>query len=197
VKSEALAIPGAVKITLEPFRDDRGAFFETFRKDRYAAAGIPYDFVQDNRSISRSGVLRGLHYQITRPQGHLVTLTSGRILDVGLDLRPGSPAFGTWVAAELTADPPVQLFLPPGVAHGFCVLSDSAEIWYKCTDYYQRGDEGGVLWNDPDLGIPLPVERPLIAARDAALPRLKDVAKDRLPRISFRDHAVHVTPVPD
>lgn len=182
--SETFDIPGAVKITLQPIRDERGAFFESFRKDRYSEAGIRYEFVQDNRSISFRHVLRGLHYQITRPQGHLVTLTSGRIFDVGVDLRPQSPAFGKWVAAELTADPPVQLFLPPGVAHGFCVLSDSAEIWYKCTDYYQQGDEAGLLWNDPDIGIPWPVQNPTIAARDAGLPRLKDIARNRLPTIT-------------
>lgn len=184
MKTEAFAIPGAVKITLQPHRDDRGTFFETFRKDAYAAAGISYEFVQDNRSVSLRHVLRGLHYQIRRPQGYLVTLTSGRIFDVGVDLRPASPAFGKWIACELTADPPVQLFLPPGVAHGFCVLSESAEIWYKCTDYYQPGDEGGLLWNDPDLGVPWPVAEPIIAARDASLPRLKDIPRHRLSQAS-------------
>jgi dTDP-4-dehydrorhamnose 3,5-epimerase len=183
VIAQALDIPGAVKIALQPIRDDRGAFFETFRADGYAAIGIKYDFVQDNRSLSVRHVLRGLHYQVTRPQGHLVTLTSGRIFDVGVDLRPQSPAFGKWVAVELTADPPVQLFLPPGVAHGFCVLSESAEIWYKCTDYYQHGDEAGLLWNDPDLGIPWPIANPVVASRDAGLPRLRDIPKNRLPSI--------------
>jgi dTDP-4-dehydrorhamnose 3,5-epimerase len=184
VKSETFHIPGVVKITPQPFRDERGAFFEAFRSDRYAAAGIKHEFVQDNRSISFRHVLRGLHYQISRPQGHLVTLTSGRIFDVGVDLRSASPSFGKWIAAELTADPPVQLFLPPGVAHGFCVLSENAEIWYKCTDYYQHGDEAGLLWNDPNLGIPWPVDNPVIAARDAGFPRLKDIARNRLPSIA-------------
>ncbi|MEJ2378419.1 MAG: dTDP-4-dehydrorhamnose 3,5-epimerase [Pseudolabrys sp.] len=124
------------------------------------------------------GVIR---ITVTRPQGHLVTLTSGRIFDVGVDLRPTSPTFAKWVAAELTADPPVQIYLPPGVAHGFCVLSDSAEIWYKCTDYYRPGDEGGLLWNDPDLAIVWPVDNPTVAARDAVLPRLKDIPRERLP----------------
>lgn len=184
MKIETFDIPGVVKLTLQPFRDERGAFFETFRKDRYAEAGIRHEFVQDNRSMSFWHVLRGMHYQITRPQGHLVTLTSGHIFDVGVDLRPASPAFGKWVATELSADPPVQIFLPPGVAHGFCVLSESAEIWYKCTDYYHESDEAGLAWNDPDLGIPWPVDKPILAARDAALPRLKDIARDRLPSVT-------------
>jgi len=186
VKIETFDMPGVVKFTPQAWRDDRGGFLETFRKDVYAAAGIDHEFVQDNRSLSVRNVLRGLHYQVTRPQGHLVTLTSGRIFDVGVDLRPRSPAFGKWVAIELTADPPVQLYLPPGVAHGFFVLSETAKIWYKCTDYYQAGDEGGLLWNDPDIGIPWPTDNPVIADRDAHLPRLRDIPKERLPLESAR-----------
>lgn len=184
MKIETFDIPGVVKITLQPFRDDRGTFFETFRKESYAAAGIQYDFLQDNRSISFRHLLRGLHYQVIGPQGHLVTLTSGSIFDVGVDLRPDSPTFEKWVACALTTDPPVQLFLPPEVTHGFCVLSESAEIWYKCTDYYRSGDEAGLLWSDPDLRIPWPIKKPIITDRDGGLPRLREIPKDRLQSIA-------------
>ncbi len=181
MKVEACRIPGALVITPRTFRDDRGLFYESHHAKRYRQAGIIGEFVQDNRSVSKSGVLRGMHYQITAPQGHLVTLTRGRIFDVGLDLRRDSSTFGEWQSFELTADPPVQLFWPPGVAHGFCVLSDGAEIWYKCVGYFKPDDEGGVVWNDPDLAIPWPLRDPVITPRDAAFPRLKDVPENRFP----------------
>jgi dTDP-4-dehydrorhamnose 3,5-epimerase len=185
LKIERTDIPGIVVIEPQVFTDDRGSFFETFQAARYADAGIPERFPQDNRSVSRKGVLRAFHYQIEHPQGHLVTLTHGTIYDVGVDLRPGSPTFGRWYATTLTADPPRQIFHPPGVAHGFCVLSDSADIWYKCSDLYHAGDEGGLLWSDPDLGIPWPLHNPVIHPRDAAFPRLRDIPKDRLPHAAF------------
>lgn len=183
MKVEQCDIPGVLKITPRVFRDDRGLFYESHQLERYREAGIEGDFTQDNRSVSVGKVLRGLHYQISAPQGHLVTLTRGRIFDVGLDLRPSSPAFGKWQAFELTADPAIQVYLPPGVAHGFCVLSDSAEIWYKCVGNFKADDEGGVLWNDPDLAIAWPLDDPLIHARDAAFPCLRDIPQDRLPQV--------------
>ncbi len=179
---EASSIPGGFIVRPRVFRDERGTFYESFHKDRYAAAGIAGAFTQDNRSVSTARVLRGMHYQVTAPQGHLVTVTRGTIWDVGLDIRPGSPTFGRWHGVELTADPPVQVYWPPGVAHGFCVISESAELWYRCVGTYQPGDEGGVLWSDPDLGIAWPLRDPILAPRDAAFPRLCDVPREKLPR---------------
>ncbi len=183
MKLKPCSIPGAFLIWPQVFRDERGTFFETYHETRYAGAGINACFVQDNRSVSVAGTLRGMHYQIERPQGHLVTLTHGKIFDAGVDLRPGSPSFGQWTGAVLTADPPVQLYLPPGVAHGFFVLSERAEIWYRCTDFYNPGDEGGLLHDDPDINIPWPAKDPVINSRDAALPRLRDIPEERLPKI--------------
>jgi dTDP-4-dehydrorhamnose 3,5-epimerase len=185
MKVTATNIAGAVIVEPDIFKDDRGSFFETFRVERYADAGIRGPFLQDNCSISRRGVLRGLHYQISHPQGHLITLTQGSIFDVGVDLRRNSPTFGRVITTTLAADPPRQLFLPPGVAHGFCVMTDIAEIWYKCTEIYHADDEGGLLWSDPDLGIDWPLKNSIISPRDAAYPRLKDIPAERLPHIAF------------
>lgn len=182
MKVERCALPGVLILRPQTFRDERGAFFESYQAERFAAAGIVGPFTQDNRSVSHPNVLRGLHYQVTKPQGHLVTLTRGRVFDVALDLRRGSPAFGQWHAMELSADPPVQAYLPPGVAHGFCVLGgEGADIWYRCAGNYQAADEAGVLWNDPELGIPWPLEHPVISAKDRAWPPLQDIGPDRLP----------------
>lgn len=181
MKTEYPDIPGVVLIDLDVHRDERGFFVETYHAERYAEAGIEEAFVQDNRSQSARGVLRGLHYQYRRPQGHLVTVTRGEIYDVGLDLRRGSPAFGRWFGTRLSARSARQLYLPPGVAHGFCVLSEVAEISYKCTDYYDPEGEAGVLWCDPDVGIPWPVDEPQISERDAGFPRMCDIPPERLP----------------
>jgi dTDP-4-dehydrorhamnose 3,5-epimerase len=182
VNIETCALPGVLLLRPTVYRDERGAFFESYHAERFAAAGMPGPFTQDNRSVSHANVLRGLHYQVTKPQGHLVTLTRGRVFDVALDLRRDSPTFGRWHSMELSADPPVQAYLPPGVAHGFCVLSnEGADIWYRCVGTYQANDEGGVLWNDPDLGIPWPVRAPILSAKDRAYPRLRDIASERLP----------------
>lgn len=184
MRVDTFAIPGLLRITPKLFRDERGAFCETWHEERYRRAGINGDFSQDNRSVSAARVLRGLHYQVEAPQGHLVTVTRGRIHDVALDLRPASPTFGKWQAMTLSADPPVQAYLPPGVAHGFCVLGDEgADIWYRCVGYYRPGDEAGVVWNDPDLAIDWPLAEPVVAERDAAFPRLKDVPRHRLPQV--------------
>jgi len=182
MKVTTTPIPGALLIDLDVHGDGRGFFLESYQRRRYAAAGLDVEFVQDNRSFSRKGVLRGLHYQARHPIGHLVYVTHGRVFDVGVDLRPGSPAFGRHVAFTLAADRHQQLYLPPGVAHGFCALAEENEILYKCTDYYHPEDEAGVLWNDPDIGIHWPLADPVIHPRDAAYPKLRNIDPSGLPR---------------
>jgi dTDP-4-dehydrorhamnose 3,5-epimerase len=176
------AIPGVLQIQLQVFEDERGMFAETWRSDRYRNMGIQQEFVQDNVSRSEHGVLRGLHYQVESPQGHLVTVSRGKIFDVGVDLRSNSPTFGQWIGMELSDSRPSQVYLPPGVAHGFCVISDNAEILYKCTEFYRPDDEAGLLWCDPDLAIRWPIVDPIVTERDGRFPRLKDIPQSRLPR---------------
>ena len=168
-------------LIIEPkvFGDDRGFFYETFQAERYKAAGIDADFVQDNRSRSSQGVLRGLHFQKTKPQGKLVTVTDGEVFDVAVDLRPGSETFGQHEAIILTGQNKLQFYVPPGFAHGFCVLSDTADFQYKCTDYYDPSDESGLLWNDPSLQIQWPLSKPLLSDKDMIQPTL-DAIKDKL-----------------
>jgi dTDP-4-dehydrorhamnose 3,5-epimerase len=166
-------LPGVMVVEPDVHRDARGFFLETFHARKYREGGIPYDFVQDNHSRSVRGTLRGLHAQRTRPQGKLVRALRGEIFDVAVDIRPGSKSFGGWTAAVLSEENFRQMFVPPGFAHGFCVLSDLAEIEYKCTDFYDRSDEIGVLWDS--AGIDWPVKEPLLSAKDAALPRLEDL----------------------
>ncbi len=166
-------LPGVMVVEPDVHRDARGFFLETFHARRYREGGIPYDFVQDNHSRSVRDTLRGLHAQRTRPQGKLVRALRGEIFDVAVDIRPGSKTFGGWTAAVLSEENFRQMFVPPGFAHGFCVLSDLAEIEYKCTDFYDRSDEIGVLWDS--AGIDWPVKEPLLSAKDAALPRLEDL----------------------
>jgi len=163
-------------ILLEPkrFGDDRGFFMEMFHAKRYEEAGIAGPFVQDNFSRSAKGILRGLHFQEPNAQGKLVQVLAGAVYDVAVDIRRGSPTFGRWVGVELSADNRRQLWVPAGFAHGFCVLSESADFHYKCTDFYSPATERGIAWNDPDLGIPWPVTSPLLSAKDSAAPRLKD-----------------------
>ncbi len=163
-------------LLLEPrrFGDDRGFFMEMFHAKRYAEAGISGPFVQDNFSRSARGILRGLHFQEPNAQGKLVQVLAGAVYDVAVDIRRGSPTFGRWVGVELTADNRRQLWMPAGFAHGFCVLSESADFHYKCTDFYAPASERGIAWNDPDLGIPWPVKSPLLSPKDAVAPRLKD-----------------------
>ncbi|MEW6996622.1 dTDP-4-dehydrorhamnose 3,5-epimerase [Colwelliaceae bacterium BS250] len=163
-------------IIIEPkvFGDERGYFFETYQEQRYKDNGIPYTFVQDNRSKSIKGVLRGLHFQKTKPQGKLVSVTSGEVLDVAVDLRINSETFGCYESVVLTGDNKRQFFVPPGFAHGFLVLSDTAEFTYKCTDYYDPQDEGGIIWNDPELAINWGVMSPSLSNKDAFLPSFSD-----------------------
>jgi dTDP-4-dehydrorhamnose 3,5-epimerase len=162
-------------LVIEPriFRDDRGFFLETYHQGTLAAGGLDATFVQDNHSRSAAGVLRGLHAQRKRPQGKLVRATEGAIWDVAVDIRPGSPTYKRWVARELSAENFLQLWIPPGFAHGFCVLGENdAEVQYKCTDFYDREDEISLLWNDPELGIVWPIAEPRLSTKDAAAPRL-------------------------
>ena len=168
-------LPGVLLVEPDLFRDPRGWFLETFHERKYRDAGIAYSFVQDNQSRSVRGTLRGLHAQLRRPQGKLVRAVSGEIFDVAVDIRPGSPTFGKWTAATLSADSFRQMFIPPGFAHGFCVLSDIAEMAYKCTDFYDRSDEIGIRWNDPAIAIAWPVRDPLLSEKDAALPTLAEL----------------------
>ena len=177
-------IEGAYLIDLNVHGDQRGFFLESYEKRRYAEHGIDVEFVQDNRSYSRRGVIRGLHYQVKNPIGQLIYVTHGVVFDVGVDLRPASPSFGKYVAFTLSAENNQQLFLPAGVAHGFCTLADDNEILYKCSEFYYPNDEAGVLWNDPDIGIPWPIEPEVLSERDAAYPRLKDVPSGRLPSLA-------------
>jgi dTDP-4-dehydrorhamnose 3,5-epimerase len=174
MKVSPTELPGVLLVEPKVFGDDRGFFMEMFHAKRYADAGIPGPFVQDNFSRSAKGILRGLHFQEPNAQGKLVQVVSGAVYDVAVDVRKGSPTFGKWVGVELSSDNRRQLWIPPGFAHGFCVLSDSADFHYKCTTLYAPESERSVLWNDPDLGIPWPVTSPLLSGKDAKAPRLKD-----------------------
>lgn len=173
------------QIELDVFGDARGKFVEIFRESRYGAVGIGKPFVQDNFSWSVRGTLRGLHYQLTRPQGKLVTVVKGTVYDVAVDIRQGSPTFGQWYGVELSDTNMRQLYVPPGFAHGFCVLSEEAGFLYKCTDVYSPTDERGILWNDPALAIAWPVKTPLLSAKDQAYKCLADMAAE-LPHYNAR-----------
>ena len=172
---EKLKLDGLVLVKPRIYTDDRGFFIESYKKMDFSAAGLPQEFVQDNHSSSTKGVLRGLHYQRgAAAQGKLVRCIAGAILDVGVDIRRGSPTFGKWDAAELSSVNAHMLYLPPGFAHGFLVLSAAAEIIYKCTVEYSPEDEGGIRWNDPGIGVDWTLADPFLSARDGALPFLKD-----------------------
>lgn len=170
MKFTPTSIPEMILIEPRVFGDDRGFFMETYRAELFAAAGLPVSFVQDNHSGSRQGTLRGLHYQIRQPQGKLVRVAVGEVFDVAVDLRRSSPTFGCWEGAHLSAQNKHQLWIPPGFAHGFYVLSEWAELVYKATDYYAPQWERSLLWNDPALGIVwplLPDMAPLLSERDS------------------------------
>ncbi len=169
------ALPGVLIIEPRVFSDARGFFIETFQVERYREIGITQPFVQDNHSRSPHGVLRGLHYQKTRPQGKLVRVSRGAVYDVAVDVDPKSPTFGRYVGVELSDDNHRQIWIPPGYAHGFCVLSALADFEYKCTDLYFPEDEGGVIWNDPDVAIPWPISAPRLSDKDTRNPTLRDL----------------------
>ena len=171
-------LPGVLIIEPKVFGDCRGFFKETFQAERYAEIGINLPFVQDNHSRSQKGVLRGLHLQITRPQGKLVSCSRGVVYDVAVDVNPESATFGQYVGVELTEDNHWQLWIPPGYAHGFCVLSDVADFQYKCTDLYFPEDEGGLIWNDPEVAIDWPIKEPELSDKDQKLPTLAQIQVD-------------------
>jgi len=177
-------LPGVLIIEPKVFGDARGFFLETFHKQRYEDAGIPgadLEFVQDNHSRSAKCALRGLHFQLQDPQGKLVSAGTGAVFDVVADVNPDSPTFRQWVGVELSEDNHKQLWIPPGYAHGFCVLSDIADFQYKCTALYHPESDGGVLWNDPELGIKWPIEMPLLSQKDKHLPMLSEAKREQLP----------------
>jgi dTDP-4-dehydrorhamnose 3,5-epimerase len=175
VKVIPTEIPGVLILEPKVFGDERGFFLETFHAKRYADAGIPGPFVQDNYSRSVKGTLRGLHFQEPQAQGKLVQVVAGAVYDVAVDVRKGSPTFGRWVGVELSSENKRQFWVPPGFAHGFCVISESADFQYKCTALYAPENERAIIWNDPDLAIPWPISgAPKLSAKDAAAPRLKD-----------------------
>jgi dTDP-4-dehydrorhamnose 3,5-epimerase len=177
VEFEPTAIPEVVLIKPKVFKDARGHFFESWTERRFAEAGLDLKFVQDNQNRSEQHVLRGMHYQLTRPQGKLVRVVTGAVFDVAVDLRRRSPSFGRWVGAQLTADNHHMLWVPPGFGHGFMVLSESVHFLYKCTEFYYPEDERAIRWDDADIGIqwPLPAGvQPVISGRDAAARAFRD-----------------------
>lgn len=167
-------LPEVLIIDPKVHGDSRGFFYESFQAQRYAEVGIQGPFVQDNLSRSVRGTLRGLHFQEPKAQGKLIQVLRGVVWDVAVDVRRGSPRFGRWVALELSESTPRQLWIPPGFAHGFCVLSDSADFFYKCTELYAPEAERAIAWNDPSLGIPWPLTEPLLSAKDRAAPLLAE-----------------------
>jgi dTDP-4-dehydrorhamnose 3,5-epimerase len=169
-------LKGCTIIKPSVFGDERGFFLETFQAIRYEQeAGIDLPFVQDNHSRSARGVLRGLHFQKTKPQGKLVRVVRGEVYDVAVDIRKGSATFGEWEGVILSEENKKQFWMPPGFAHGFVILSDSADFEYKCTDYYDPCDEGSILWSDPDLDITWPITNPVLSTKDASAKRLSDL----------------------
>jgi dTDP-4-dehydrorhamnose 3,5-epimerase len=184
VKFTPTELPEVVVVEPDVFRDERGWFLETWSSAKYAEGGIRETFVQDNHSCSKRGALRGLHAQLDPPQGKLVRCTRGEVWDVAVDVRVGSPRFGRYAAVTLGADGFRQLWIPGGgFAHGFCVLSDEAEIEYKCTALYRAAGEIAIAWNDPELALPWPITAPVLSKRDEAAPRLAELrARGALPR---------------
>ncbi|HET7035730.1 MAG TPA: dTDP-4-dehydrorhamnose 3,5-epimerase [Thermomicrobiaceae bacterium] len=177
-------LAGVVVVEPRVFADQRGFFLETWNQAAYAAAGLGYAFVQDNLSLSRQGVLRGLHYQHPHGQGKLVSVLSGAVFDVAVDIRRGSPSFGRWVGVCLSSENHRQLFIPAGFAHGFVVTSPDAIFIYKCTSSYRPEAEHGIRWDDPSLAIQWPVQAPILSPKDAGAPLLADIPEEDLPAAS-------------
>jgi dTDP-4-dehydrorhamnose 3,5-epimerase len=174
-------LPDVWEIEPNIFRDQRGFFVETYHRAKFAELGVTDCFVQDNHSSSVGGTLRGLHYQLKRPQAKLCRVVEGEALDVAVDIRAGSPTFGRWTSAVLSAAKHNQLYIPAGFAHGFLALTDVVQFVYKCSAFYDPQDEYGVLWSDPDIGITWGATQPLISERDRKLPLLASVPRDLLP----------------
>ncbi|MFO1417394.1 MAG: dTDP-4-dehydrorhamnose 3,5-epimerase [Methylotetracoccus sp.] len=177
-------IPGVVLLTPKVFGDPRGFFFETWNRRRFAELGLDLQFVQDNISFSGRGILRGLHFQNPSPQGKLVQVLQGEVYDVAVDIRRGSPTFGRWFGVRLSAENHQQMYIPPGLAHGFCVTSETALFAYKCTDFYNPGGEFSLRWNDPELGIEWPIDEPILSGKDADGLLLRDLPDESL--VDFR-----------
>lgn len=173
-------LPGLLMIEPDLFEDSRGFLFEVWNRRRYAEAGLEVEFVQDNLSRSRCGTLRGLHFQNPCPQGKLVSVLEGEVYDVVVDLRRSSLRFGSWTGVTLSSRHPRQVYIPPGLAHGFLVLSESALFHYKCTAFYSPNDELRLRWDDPELAIDWPIREPRLSAQDASAPRLRELPVDRL-----------------
>jgi dTDP-4-dehydrorhamnose 3,5-epimerase len=173
-------LPEVILVEPDVYRDSRGFFLETYHQRKYAEGGVAGPFVQDNHSRSVRGTLRGLHAQVGRPQGKLVRAVAGEMFDVAVDIRRGSQSFGRWVGVVLSGENFRQLYIPPGFAHGFCVLSERVDVEYKCTDFYDASAEIAILWDDPDIGIQWPIREPMLSPKDAGAPRLSEI-RDRLP----------------
>ena len=174
-------LPGVLRIEPRVFGDSRGLFFETWKANRYQKVDIPGPFVQSNFAQSHRNVIRGLHYQLKHPQGKLIWVTRGKVLDVVVDIRGGSPTFGQWIGEVLSDDNHVQLFIPPGFAHGYGVMSEIADVQYLCTDFYEPNDEYGIRWDDETLKIAWNISIPIVSEKDRSLPSLKDVSNTSLP----------------
>ncbi|MBI9016330.1 MAG: dTDP-4-dehydrorhamnose 3,5-epimerase [Phycisphaerae bacterium] len=167
---------------LAMYKDDRGFFMETFNADHYRQYGVDKVFVQDNYSRSAKGVIRGMHYQLPKPQGKLIHVTAGEILDIAVDIRVGSPTFGQWASVVMSAENQLQVYIPEGFAHGFHVLSDTADVMYKCTNVYSPGDDRGILWNDDEVGIVWELTDDVVVSdKDKVNPRLSQVPVNQLP----------------
>ncbi|HBC93046.1 MAG TPA: dTDP-4-dehydrorhamnose 3,5-epimerase [Pelotomaculum sp.] len=175
-------LSGVVIIEPRVFGDSRGYFMETWNQSNYAQAGLNTSFVQDNLSFSSRRVLRGLHFQNPNGQGKLVYVLQGEVFDVAVDIRAGSPTFGQWTSVILSDRNHRQLYIPVGFAHGFCVISETALFAYKCTDLYNPGAEGGIKWDDPDIGIDWPISTPILSEKDSVYPKLGDIPIERLPQ---------------
>lgn len=189
-------LPGVTIIEPQVFTDVRGYFFETWRQERYRENGVINDsFVQDNLSFSTKGVLRGLHYQYPYSQGKLVSVISGEVFDVAVDIRIGSPTFRMWIGVSLSGGNYRQLWIPPGFAHGFCVISESAYLLYKCTDVYTPEAEGGIIWNDPDIAIKWPIDCVRLSEKDNNHPLLRDIPLTRLPAMENKNTVGEKGPV--
>jgi len=176
-------LPGVLVLEPDVFSDDRGFFLETWNSERYEKAGIKGSFVQDNISFSKKRVLRGLHFQYPQSQDKLVQVLSGEVVDVAVDIRKDSPTFGKWISEILSDVNHRQMYIPSGFAHGYCVTSETAVFSYKCTDFYNPGSEGGIIWNDPDINIDWPMEEPILSSKDIDYPRLKDIRPEKLPHV--------------
>jgi len=181
IKFNTTSLPGVILIEPQVFEDPRGFFMETFHKKKYAVEGIDRVFVQDNHSHSKRGTLRGLHYQLRHAQGKLICVVAGEVFDVAVDIRCGAPTFGKWSGTYISAENKRQLYIPEGFAHGFSVLSETADVIYKCTDFYTPGDEYGIFWADPTIDIDWKIESPVLSKKDSQNPELSQVAEELLP----------------